>query len=282
MAAQTNIEWCDSTLNPWIGCDRISLGCDGCYAAVSTPARTLGVVWGPREPRHQTKPANRHALLRYEREAPHFAAEHGRKRRVFVASLADVMDKAAPQAWRDELWADCEASPNVNKLVLTKRVGNVRRMVPARWLQPGGWPAHVWLGITVVDRREMLRDGPKLAALPVPLRFWSYEPALGPLGEIPLGIMPGWGIAGGESDQGGHKARPMHPEWLRSMRDQFAAAGRPWLFKQWGEWAHVGASGVSSAGECENLGEGCWVWRVGKEAAGRLLDGREHLAWPSN
>lgn len=286
MADQTRIRWCHATLNPWIGCDRISRGCDGCYAAVSTPARTLGVKWGPKEARHRTTPATRHALIRYERSHDRFVQQHGCHRRVFVASLSDVFDKAAPQLWRDELWRDCEASPHVNKLVLTKRVGNVQRMVPSGWMVPGGWPPHVWLGITVVTRDEMLRDAPKLAALPAPVKFWSYEPALGPLGEIPDELMPSWGIAGGESDQASHKARAAHPQWFRDMRDQFAAAGRPWLFKQWGEYLPVGqvpAPGaelvVPRTGHVWE--DGTTAWRIGKDAAGRLLDGREHSAWPA-
>lgn len=288
MAAETNIEWCDSTLNPWIGCDRIGPGCDGCYAAVSTPARTLGVVWGPKEARHQTAPATRHALLRYQRGQAAFFDTHRRRRRVFIASLADVFDNAAPQAWRDALWSDCLGSPHVDKLVLTKRVGNVRRMVPSAWLVPGCWPPGVWLGITVVNREEMLRDAPKLAELPVPVRFWSYEPALGPLGEIPAGLMPEWGIAGGESDQAGHKARAAHPQWFREMGSQFAVAGRPWLFKQWGSWlpgsqARDVGDQIATVGACQRgyrWDDGTHSWHIGKAAAGRLLDGREHSAWP--
>lgn len=288
MAAETNIEWCDSTLNAWIGCDRISPGCDGCYAAVSTPARTMGIVWGPKEPRHRTKPATRHALTLYEGRQAAFHRQHGRPRRVFVSSLSDVFDNAAPQQWRDELWRDCEASPHVDKLVLTKRVGNVRRMVPPAWLVPGVWPPAVWLGITVVNREEMLRDAPKLAELQVPVKFWSYEPALGPLGEIPAGLMPSWGIAGGESDQAGHQARPAHPDWFREMREQFAGADRPWLFKQWGSWlpgsqARDVGDQLAVVGACQRgyrWDDGTHSWHIGKAAAGRLLDGREHSAWP--
>lgn len=286
MAESTSIEWCDSTLNPWIGCDRIGPGCDGCYAAVSTPARTMGIVWGPKEQRYRTKPATRHALTLYEFGQAKFYRQYGRRRRVFVASLSDVFDNAAPQLWRHELWRDCLASPNVDKLVLTKRVGNVRRMVPSAWLQPGGWPTHVWLGITVVNRAEMLRDAPKLAELQVPVSFWSYEPALGPLGEIPPGLMPSWGIAGGESDQSGHLARAAHPQWFREMRDEFKAACRPWLFKQWGEYLPVGQMRATGAETVvprtgHAWDDGTTAWKIGTKAAGRRLDGKEHLAWPA-
>lgn len=308
MAAETNIEWCDSTLNGWIGCDRISRGCDGCYAAVSTPARTMGIVWGPKELRHRTKPATRHALTLYERRQAEFQRQHGRPRRVFVSSLSDVFDNAAPQQWRNELWRDCEASPHVDKLVLTKRVGNVPRMVPPAWLVPGGWPPHVWLGITVVDQIEADRDVPKLLRVPAAVRFLSIEPMLGPvdLTNVPVGgghghhefepIITGnvlfraareaphvhWVICGGES---GPQARPMHPDWVRSLRDQCAVAGTPFLFKQWGEYLPVGqvrADGaelvVPRTGHAWD--DGTTAWRIGKAAAGRLLDGREHSAWP--
>lgn len=297
MAADTNIEWCDSTLNAWIGCDRISPGCDGCYAAVSTPARTMGIVWGPKEPRHRTKPATRHALTLYEGRQAEFHRQHGRPRRVFVSSLSDVFDNAAPQQWRNELWRDCEASPHVDKLVLTKRVGNVRGMVPPAWMKPGGWPAHVWLGITVVNQVEALRDIPKLLHVPASVRFLSVEPMLGPIDlgyldpcdhprrsheDVGCWMALSWVICGGES---GATARPMHPDWARSLRDQCAAAGTPFLFKQWGEYLPVGqvrADGaemvVPRTGHAWD--DGTTAWRIGKAAAGRLLDGREHSAWP--
>lgn len=86
MAETTNIEWCDATFNPWMGCTRVSPACDDCYAARSTPARTLGVTWGAGEPRHRTSDANWKLPGQWNAKA----ARDGRRLRVFCASLADV------------------------------------------------------------------------------------------------------------------------------------------------------------------------------------------------
>lgn len=127
--------------------------------------------------------------------------------------------------------------------------------------------------------------------------FVSIEPMLGPVRlrhlwmvEDGSGVLPrlDWVIVGGETDQGGHKARPMHPDWARDLRDQCAEAGVPFHFKQNGEWLggdqipedEVIPSGISN--DCGIVGadDNRRVWRVGKARAGRLLDGIEHNARP--
>lgn len=326
MSTTTNIEWCDSTFNPWIGCTKVSPACDDCYAARSTPARALGVQWGAGQPRRRTSDDNWKLPERWQREAAAFHAEHGRRRRVFCASLADVFDNEVPTAWRVDLLRLIEATPDVDWLLLTKRIGNVDRLLDeAAHLMPEvmKWPLpNVWLGATVVNQAEADRDIPKLLAVPARVRFLSIEPMLGPidLREIPLfgsghheldpivlanvlqraeayPPLPSvdWVICGGES---GPKARPMHPDWARSLRDQCAAAGVPFLFKQWGEWipgeSEASADGYRIAYPDEvcnvELGDGRRYatttaherefLRVGKSAAGRLLDGVEHNGFP--
>ena len=288
MAENSKIEWTDHTFNPWIGCQKVGPGCDHCYAEIWDARGMQGgpTRWGPHVARTRTSAANWRKPIAWDKGA----AAAGRRARVFCASLADVFDNHASIAdeWRDDLWRLIEATQRLDWLLLTKRPGNIGNMLPApldfEWLYP-----NVWLGCTVTSREEMLRDAPKLKAVPAVIRFWSVEPLLGDLGEIPSDLMPDWIIVGGES---GRHARPMHPDWVRSLRDQCAAAGVPLHFKQWGEWAptgdwyenyHVslpvmGWNGERWTDDARTGGE--WVARVGKRVAGRLLDGREWNGMP--
>lgn len=252
---------------------------------------------------------------------------HGTRRRVFCASLADVFDSDVDPQWRADLFRLIADTPHLDWLLLTKRIGNVERMVMdslrAMFLrtdrEPPTWPwPHVWLGAAICNQAEADRDVPKLLAMPASVRFLSIEPMLGPVAVPKLcdsGSVPGpgsvggvtcsrcdgtqrygclgvdWIICGGES---GPHARPMHPDWVRSLRDQCAAAGVPFHFKQWGEWLPRGpesmgyplVDGVKRV-RLTDLGENgqrlsarggndCWMQRAGTKAAGRLLDGVEH------
>lgn len=247
------------------------------------------------------------------------------QRRIFCASLSDVFDNEVDPSWREDLFALIESTPNLDWLLLTKRIGLVHKMVPASWME-NGFPKHVWLGATIVDQTEADRDIPKLLALPASVRFLSMEPLMGPVnfrwmpyahqaagedyrtymerrgGVNHLESLRGihWVIAGGES---GHQARPMHPQWVRSLRDQCREAGVAFLFKQWGEWISKDAAGVAldlcyeksriggwverdgsfTAGEAaapKDLATAAHVFRIGKSLAGSMLDGSEHLQFP--
>lgn len=313
MSANSKIEWTDHTFNPWIGCTEISPGCANCYAAAQDKFRRWTPEgWGG--PRRRTSAANWALPMRWNAQAKAFKAQHGRRQRVFCASLADVFDNAVDPAWRVDLFKLIAATPNLDWLVLTMRIGNVRKMVPAAWLEPGGWPSHIRIGATIVNQEEADRDISKLLALPCP-NFLSMEPLLGPvhlyLHLIPpseqlrdaarfgmdrmrtRGEMLQWVIVGGESGPG---ARPMHPDWVRSLRDTCAGAGVPFLFKQWGEWTPGGDwyAGHAVSLPIRGLGHDGWtddgktcaedggyVVRIGKKAAGRLLDGMEWNGVPS-
>jgi len=228
---------------------------------------------------------------------------------VFCASLADWLDNEVPIEWLVDLFDLIRRTPNLDWLLLTKRIGNWRgRLTLAmesllagdscgtkecydqvRWNE--AWlndrpPANVWIGSTMIDRAEMLRDAEKLAHVSAAVRFWSIEPMLGDFGVIPAHLMPNWIIAGGES---GPHARPMHPNWVRSLRDQCEAAGVPFLFKQWGEWAPPEVCGQDVPRALAlRTGEGAHIFpgdlqqmgRIGKKAAGRKLDGIEHNGFP--
>lgn len=248
MAEKTGISWTDSTFNPWIGCTKVGPGCDNCYAEALMDKRWHKVQWGSGQQRHRTSAANWKQPLAWERGWEDFQTLYGRRQRVFCASLADVFDNEAPPQWRGELWALVKATPHLNWLILTKRIGNVAGMAPAE-----GLPANVWLGATVVNHDEYIRDVHKLLAVDASVRFLSVEPMVGPISATPttLGRLD-WVICGGES---GANARPIQPGWALSLRRQCEAARVPFFFKQWG-----GAS--ATAGGCELAGAEVKAWPV--------------------
>ncbi|MCE4544633.1 MULTISPECIES: phage Gp37/Gp68 family protein [unclassified Caballeronia] len=306
MSENSKIEWTDHTFNPWEGCQKVGPGCDHCYAETRN-ARFAGgaaINWGPGAPRRRTSPANWRKPLAWNAAHGEFFAQHGRRQRVFCASLADVFDNAVDPRWRAELFDLIDATPNLNWLLLTKRIGNVAAMledVAARQfdLERLHAPAardNVWLGATIVNQEEADRDIPKLLAVPARVRFLSMEPLLGTVDlrfrarsfgfpnhidrhgnahGMPQGVH--WVIVGGESGRG---ARPMHPDWARSLRDQCKRAGVPFLFKQWGEWLGAHQDG-SPEHEPLELNASDDPIRVGKKAAGRKLDGATHDGFPA-
>lgn len=211
MAENSKIEWTDNTFNPWIGCQKVSPGCDHCYAEAMMADRYGRVVWGPHGDRKRTSAANWKKPEAWDRKA----ATEGRAR-VFCASLADVFDnhRSILPEWRADLWALIRRTPNLDWLLLTKRPQNIRKMLPAEWGH--GWP-NVWLGTTAEDQRHYDQRWPVLAAVPAAVRFISYEPAIGPMVDLHGG--PDWLICGGESGPG---ARDMPADWARSVRDQCA------------------------------------------------------------
>ena len=297
MGANSGIEWTDHTFNPWIGCTRVSPACDHCYA--ETWASRYGTVeWGAGKPRKLTSESNWQQPIKWNREAE----KTGERKRVFCASLADVFDNEVPEEWRVRLWKLIYDTPHLDWLLLTKRIGNARHMLPLGAFRGGPLP-NLWLGISVVNQEEADRDIPKLLSVPAKVRFLSMEPLLGPVVLAPkdktvellsqwygpdgfdrTGSQPikeratwlfpkiDWVIVGGES---GKEARPMHPEWAISIRDQCSAARVPFFFKQWGEWGPI-----LSAGPHESLPYRDGMVRFGKKLAGRSLDGREWNEYP--
>ncbi|WP_028204974.1 phage Gp37/Gp68 family protein [Paraburkholderia nodosa] len=313
MSENSKIEWCDATFNPWIGCTKVSPGCDHCYAERSTPSRVQKINWGPGAPRRRTSASNWRKPLQWNKAHAEFFAAHGRRQRVFCASLADVFDNEVDPRWRIDLFDLIELTPNLDWLLLTKRIGNAMRM-----LKSHDWCAgqrNVWLGITVVNQEEADRDIPKLLATPAHMKFLSMEPLRGdvyvreyltpsfphcvafvqgkqmedgycgrcgghrsdPIHRRDTHDYIDWVIAGGESGAG---ARPMHPTWPRRLRDQCAGASVPFLFKQWGEWAPAPGVIDASGGMFHRVDDDAWMQRLGKKDAGRLLDGRTHDEFP--
>ncbi|WP_010137557.1 DUF5131 family protein [Oceanicola sp. S124] len=248
MAENSGIEWTTHTFNPWTGCTAVSPACDHCYAE-GWAKRSGHVQWGPHGARRRTKTWGN--PVRWNK-----AAEGAAERpRVFCASLADVFDnhRSIEDAWRLDLWHLIDQTPNIDWLLLTKRPQNIVKFAPERWFI-GGIPRNVWLGTTVENQEEADRRIPHLIQCPARVRFLSCEPLLGPVSIRRYTSKLEWVITGGES---GPNFRHADPDWFRSLRDQCADAGVPFLFKQW---------------------EGKTQKQI--EAMGRELDGVVHDGYP--
>jgi protein gp37 len=323
----SKIEWTDHTFNPWEGCTKVSPGCLHCYAETRNARWGGGTApnWGKGAPRRRTSLANwlkprqwhKAASAAIEEAMHDFAADTyvaPPRPRVFCASLADWLDDEVPREWQSDLLRLIEATPTLDWLLLTKRPENWEGVMTNAVLDDvemahdwvnGRPPANVWIGTTVEDQTRADERIPELLKIPAKVRFLSCEPLLRPV-NLEREFRDGgihWLIAGGESGTG---ARPMHPDWARSLRDQCADADVPFLFKQWGEWAAeepfyaeeddhdpdpdgcivLEPTGCQVA-EINDRYEyqpapGSWLMRrTGKTKSGRLLDGIEHTAFPT-
>lgn len=247
MAEVSDISWCDATFNPWIGCTKISPACDHCYAARDNKLRKWVAEWGeagkPPTERKRTKTWG--DPLKWNRKA----AQTGYKPRVFCASLADVFDNEAPQAWRNDLWQLLRETPNLRWILLTKRIGNAPKMLPP------DWPfANAGLMSTLENQDVWDRDYRKLKVIPAAWHGVSAEPLLSHIDIGPMTAHFGpvdWIITGGESGAG---FRPLDMDAVRSLRDQCKKRGITFHHKQNGGFR-------------------------GKDA-GCLVDGVEHKHFP--
>lgn len=337
MSDNSKIEWTDATWNPVTGCSVVSPGCTNCYAmglagtrlrnhpsrAGLTDESKAGPVWNGK--------------VRLNEEWLTQPLKWRRPRMIFVCAHGDLFHEGVPDEWIDRVFAVMALSPQHTFQVLTKRAKRMREYM-GDMMQPGSarvmkigqataqfvafvadqssvvwFPLpNVWLGVSAEDQTRADERVPDLLATPAAVRFVSAEPLLGPIDfneVIPNPIAwnfkygfdgLNWIIAGGES---GRDARPMHPDWARSIRDQCATAGVAFFFKQWGEWEVAvdrerddpdwrkdyshdyvdrGKSRwLNLAGGRGFHGERFHVMRqVGKAVAGRLLDGQTHDAMP--
>lgn len=321
----------------------LSEECRNCYALLLSKLFSRGkATWGPKGKRWIRHEAARRELYKLDKAAH----KRGVRERVFINSMSDTFeDRDDLNEAREMLWAACRFVTNLDILLLTKRPENVTRMVPAPWLTD--WPTNVWVGTTCGTQAAADERVPALLKVPAKVRFLSCEPLLGPVdlmldsecsswrcpecgsanvdpdqasddgkfwtcsscgqsdeGEADWKSDIHWVIVGGES---GAKARPMHPDWARSLRDQCREAGVAFHFKQHGEWLArsqylVAASEELGRALVKNpksavmrrdggidvtLGEAhttndddSAIYHVGKAAAGRLLDGVEHNGLP--
>lgn len=296
----TKIEWCDFVFNAWTGCTKVSPACDHCYA--ESWAKRSGIVeWG-NHPRRRTSEAYWLQPLKWNRRAE----QEGVRRKVFCCSLADVFDNQAPAAWREDLWRLIWATPALDWLLLTKRPQNIAKMVPNHIERPWPYP-NVWLGTTVENQDEAVRRIPHLLNAPAKVHFLSCEPLLGRI-HLPRQDTYwnpiDWVISGGES---GPNARPWHPDWARSLREQCADMNIPFFWKQNGEYSQEDSTrraepmALANDGTLYRSRDIAWpdgvrygeairanhdkahltmVYRTGKKRAGALLDGQAWRQFP--
>jgi len=310
MSYHTEISWADATWNVLVGCTKVSPGCDHCYAI-----RTAHRMSANPNPKIATAYAGTEAdgewtgrvnLLEQRLDQP---LRWAKPRRIFVNAQSDLFHDNVPDKFIARVFAVMSQCPQHTFQVLTKRHGRMRSLLSSE-----AWPhmvareafkfdrrigerpfqlplPNVWLGVSVENQQWADIRGAALRETPATVRFFSAEPLLGPIVTDLTGI--DWVIAGGESGPG---ARPMHPDWARSLRDQCTAAGVPFHFKQQGEYVKVehrnarpgdvwvlGEDGMTVPWRLDTEGAAAHRWgphrdelmrRVGKKAAGRELDGR--------
>ena len=306
MGEKTGIKWTDGTANFWWGCQRVSPGCEHCYAEHLAVTRRKLKVWGPPKTTARQRMKGVWAdVVKWNAEA----AEAGARKRVFVSSMADVFEDHPDVApWRAEALALLATLTSLDVQLLTKRPGNVRAMVPPAWLAPGGWPAHVWIGTTVEDQKRADERIPELLKVPAPVRFLSCEPLLEALDLAPWLFVDGepdhcgdcgrgeraiigegfvrcancgasesayvnaisWVIVGGESGPG---ARPFDLAWARSVVAQCREAGVACFVKQMGD-NPVGGCGSNPCGNCTD--GSCFKVRL------KAHHGADPSEWPAD
>jgi protein gp37 len=223
MATPTGIEWTEVTWNPTTGCDRISAGCDNCYAlALAKRLKAMG------QPKYQADGDPRTSgtgfALTVHPQTLDEPYSWRQPRVVFVNSMSDLFHAKVPLGFVQDVFAVIADTPQHTYQVLTKRSTRLRKHADKL-----DWPDNLWMGVSVESADVMFRVD-DLRQVPANVRFLSCEPLIGPLDGINLdGI--GWVIAGGES---GPHYRPMQLAWARSIRDACQADGVPFFFKQWG------------------------------------------------
>lgn len=331
MSQNSNIEWTEATWNCLAGCSEVSPGCARCYAAVM--AHRLAAMGQAKYQGTTKKLPNGKVAwtgkMNLDEEALLIPLKRKKPTTWFVNSMSDLFHEDVPDEFIDKVFAVMGQAGNHTFQVLTKRAERmasyVNRLAKSitplenaarsigrtfKFTHEGRdfpllpWPIrNVWLGVSVENRQHGLPRIEHLLKTPAAVRFLSVEPLLEDVGVLPLSrrsemSKPGtvyfddihWVIVGGES---GHGARPMHPDWVRPIRDQCIAACVPFFFKQWGAFAPMdrnsevegvqvdldgkwrrGRDGLPSPGHA-------YMERVGKKAAGRLLDGRTWDEYPA-
>ena len=308
MGSKTEISWTDATWNPVTGCTPVSPGCANCYAA-RYAKRQLG----------DFKAGRKFSKVLIHPDRLQIPLHWRKPRRIFVCSMGDFFNEQVPSLFQKEIFRTMISAPQHTFQILTKRPYFMERTIREIMNHICGphWrmPDNIWLGVTCEDQKQADERIPLLLQTPAAVRFVSMEPMLGLIkltrhhaycpthdfdggfctGSCPERIYLDWVICGGESGPG---ARPVHPNWARSLRDQCVAADIPFHFKQWGEWEYRDWRHTS-------LRKGdAWVWddgdwrriygrempgntshcvamrRSGKRNTGRILDGREWLEFP--
>jgi len=223
MSNGSGIEWTEATWNPTTGCDRVSPGCDNCYALkMAKRLKAMGSA------KYQTDGDPRTSGpgfgLALHPEVLDLPRSWRQPRVVFVDSMSDLFHADVPLEYIQRVFRVMGDTPQHTYQLLTKRSKRLAAMADSL-----PWPDNVWMGVSVETDRYLFRVD-HLRAVPASVRFLSLEPLLGPLPRLDLSGI-GWVIVGGESGPG---ARAMDEEWVMEIRNQCETADVPFFFKQWG------------------------------------------------
>ena len=316
----TKIAWTDESWNPVVGCTKISAGCKNCYAEkMACRLSAMEEKKTPFKPRYNRVVINGEWVGNTICREPalEIPLRWRKPRKIFVCSMGDLFHPSVPFEFIEKVFSVIDRCPQHTFQILTKRPKRMAEYIKGEWCKEDssmGFGAAVmenfpnlWLGVTCENQKCADERIPILLQIPAAVRFVSIEPMLGAIQLNKIHPLDGqhwmrsveghykaldWVIVGGESGPG---ARPMHPDWVRSIRDQCQAAGVPFFFKQWGEWGPVSAyvptyrkryfcfdppskatphlkeyNGLSLAN----------MYRYGKKKAGHLLDGKEYREYP--
>lgn len=244
MSSISAIEWTNATWNPVTGCTKISPGCKHCYAETFAE-RWRGVPGHPFEQGFDLKlwPERLELPLRWKHP-----------KLIFVNSMSDLFHKDVPDDFIFRVFDVMIRAKHHVFQMLTKRSERMMTWCSSRFGSKGKptLPTNIWLGVSI-ENQDYLWRVQHLQKTPARVRFLSVEPLLGPVELDKTSLRDiHWVIVGGESGPG---ARRMDPQWARDVRKQCKKHGVPFFFKQWGAF--------NPAGD-----------RVGKKAAGRILDGK--------
>lgn len=302
MGSKTKIQWTEATWNPVTGCSKVSEGCRFCYA--ERESHRFGFTKLP----WIAANANTNVVCHEDRlKVP---MHWKRPRMVFVNSMSDLFHENVPIKFMSKVFEVMSMTPQHTYQILTKRPKRMKTFVTA-WI--GGYHhdeskglvdgcrmplKNVWLGVSVEDQKTADERIPILLNTPSAIRWVSAEPLLGPI-ENMIGLHPDyetglhWVVVGGESGRKDQQVRPMHPDWPISLRDQCVQAHIPYFFKQWGEYlplieiqqrANKNLDFFSLTHDPKILSfenQSMEFWRVGKKAAGRILEGRQWNDYPN-
>ena len=222
-ADNSSIEWKTTSWNPTTGCDRISAGCDHCYA-LTFSERLKGM--GQAKYQHDGDPRTSGPGfgLTLHPDTLEQPRHWKRSRHIFVDSMSDLFHAKVPLGYIQQVVETMRATPQHTYQVLTKRARRLAQLSPQL-----DWPDNVWVGTSVEDERQLHRAD-DLRRVDAAVRFLALEPLLGPLPNLNLDGV-GWVTVAGESGPG---ARPLDADWVRDLRDQSTSQGVPFFFMQWG------------------------------------------------
>lgn len=227
--AETQIEWTDSTWNPVAGCTIVSAGCTHCYAMeMARRLEAMGVSKYAGLTRRSGERTIWNGVIREDRDALLIPLRWRKPRKIFVNSMSDLFHEQVSDAFILDVWKVMRETPHHNYQILTKRPDRMASITTR--LIKDVLP-NVWLG-TSIENADVVQRIDHLRNVPAAIRFLSFEPLIGPVGEIDLAGID-WAIVGGES---GRSARPIREEWIDEIHDQCVAFETAFFFKQWGTW----------------------------------------------